>query len=190
MKKLILLSLLIITTANIFAQDKKSLEQRAILNYSYTASEQYEKLLDLTYPKLFTIIPREKMVELLKRMTKGDGFTISIAPVAPNFAFSEIKKIDDAYYSVLTYDLTMKMRFTEPVGDQELASLLPSFKTAMKTDNITFDKKDNSFTIIKKSQSVAVYDKLGNNQWMFVNNTDGPVKEKIFSEKVIKGLGI
>ncbi|MEL1246272.1 hypothetical protein AAEO56_18505 [Flavobacterium sp. DGU11] len=190
MKKLILFSLLLIASLNTFAQDKKSLEQRAVLNYSYTASEQYEKLLDLTYPKLFSVIPKDKMVEVLKRMTKGDGFTISIAPVAPNFAFSEIRKIDEAYYSVLTYDLTMKMRFTEPVGEQELAQLLPSFKTAMKTEDIIFDKKDNSFTIIKKSQSVAVYDKLSNNQWTFVNNTDGPIKGLVFSEKIIKELGI
>lgn len=190
MKKIILLSVLLISSLTIFAQDKKSLEERAILNYSYTASEQYEKLMDFTHPKLFTIIPREKMVEILQRMTKGDGFTITIAPVAPNFKFGEIKKIDDAYYSVLAYDLTMKMKFTEPIDDKELEFMLASFKENLKTDNVTFDKSGNSFTIVKGSQSVAVWDKDTNGKWMFVNNSDGPIKTRLFSEKVIKELGI
>ncbi|MGQ3089015.1 hypothetical protein, partial [Flavobacterium sp.] len=159
MKKLILLSVLLISSITIFAQDKKSLEERANQMYGYTASEQYEKLLDFTYPKLFTIVPRDKMVEILQRMTKGEGFTIAIAPTPPNFKFGEIKKIDGGHYSVLTHDLNMKMRFDEPVADDELEFLLASLKTNLKTDNVTFDKKDNSFTIIKRSQAVAVWDK-------------------------------
>ena len=146
--------------------------------------------MDFTHPKLFTIVPRDKMVEILQRMTKGDGFVITIAPVAPRFNFGEIKKIDNASYSVITYDLTMKMRFTEPVADDELEFLLASFKTNLKTDNVTFDRKDNSFNIIKKSQTVAVWDKDTNGKWMFVNNSDGPIKSRLFSEKVIKELGI
>ncbi|MCW4470512.1 hypothetical protein OGH69_16190 [Flavobacterium sp. MFBS3-15] len=190
MKKSFLFSVLLITSLNTFAQDKKSLEERTVLNYSYTASEQYEKLMDFTHPKIFTLVPREKMVEIMQRMTKGDGFVITIAPVAPRFNFGEIKKIDDASYSVITYDLAMKMRFTEPVADSELDFLLASFKTNLKTDDVTFDKRDNSFNIIKKSQSVAVWDKDSNGKWMFVNNSDGPIKTKLFSEKVIKELGI
>ena len=190
MRKSILLSVLLITSLNTFAQDKKSLEERTVLNYSYTASGQYEKLMDFTHPKIFTLVPREKMVEIMQRMTKGDGFVITIAPVAPRFNFGEIKKIDDASYSVITYDLAMKMRFTEPVADSELDFLLASFKTNLKTDDVTFDKRDNSFNIVKKSQSVAVWDKDSNGKWMFVNNSDGPIKTKLFSEKVIKELGI
>lgn len=190
MKKLILLSILFLASSGIFAQDKKSLEERTVLNYSYTAAEQYEKLMDFTHPKLFTIVPRDKMVEILQRMTKGDGFVITIAPVAPRFNFGEIKKVDNASYSVITYDLAMKMRFTEPVADDELEFLLASFKTNLKTDNVTFDRNDNSFNIIKKSQTVAVWDKDTNGKWMFVNNSDGPIKSRLFSEKVIKELGI
>ncbi|WP_294824542.1 hypothetical protein [uncultured Flavobacterium sp.] len=190
MKKLILLSVLLMSSIATFAQDKKSLEDRANQMYGYTASEQYEKLLDYTYPKLFTIVPREKMVEILQRMTKGEGFTISIAPTPPNFTFGEIKKIDGGHYSVVTHDLNMKMRFDEPVADQELEMLLSSFKANLKTDNVTFDRKDNSFNIIKKSQAVAVWDKDTQGKWMFVNNSDGPIRTKLFSEKVIKELGI
>lgn len=190
MKKLILLSVLLISSLSLFAQDKKSLEERAKLMYDYTASEQYQKLLDLTYPKLFSIVPKDKMVEILQRMTKGDGFTISIMPTPPNFKFSEIRTINGAHYSVITHDMNMKMKFTEPVADSELNMLLTSFKTNLKTDNVAFDKKDNSFTIIKKSQAVAIWDKDTNGKWMFVNNSDGPIKTRIFSEKVIKALGI
>lgn len=182
--------LFLFVSVSLFAQDKKSLEERANKMYEYTASQQYEKLLDYTYPKLFTLIPKEKMVEALRGMTKGEGFTITIAPPPANFKFGEIKKIDDAHYCVLTHNLSMKMTFTEPVGDEELKLLLPSFKEAMKTDNVTFDKKDNSFTIIKASQAIAVFDKLSNNQWTFVNNTEGPIKGMLFSERVIKELGL
>ncbi len=190
MKKLILLSVLLITSVSLFAQDKKSLEERANQMYAYTASEQYEKLLDLTYPKLFTIIPKEKMVEILQRMTKGEGFTITIAPTPPNFKFGDIKKIEDGYYSVIGHDLSMKMKFDEPVTDEELELLLPTFKENLKTDNVTFDKTDNSFSILKKSQAVAILDKSTNGKWTFVNNSDGPIKTRLFSEKVIKELGI
>lgn len=190
MKKIIFLSVLLIASLTLFAQDKKSLADRANQMYGFTASEQYEKLLDYTYPKLFTLVPREKMVEILQRMTKGEGFTINIVPTPPNFVFGEIRKIDNAHYSVITHDLNMKMRFDEPIADEELDFMLASFKQNLKTENVTFDKKDNSFNIIKKAQAVAIWDKETDGKWMFINNIEGPIKSKLLSEKVIKELGI
>jgi hypothetical protein len=189
-KKLYILAFLLTASLSLMAQDKKSLEERVGKMYEYTATKQYEKLTDLTYPKLFTIIPREKMVEALGAMSKGDGFTINIMNTPPNFKFGEIRKIEDGRYCVIAYDLNMKMIFVEPIAADEVDMLLATFKEALKTNDVTFDIKDNSINIKKKAQAVGVSDKLSNNQWTFINNSDGPIKGKVFSEKVVKELGI
>jgi len=188
--KSIITAILLFVSLAMAAQDKKSLEARANLLHDYTVTEQYEKLLDITYPKLFDLLPREKMVEVLKRMAKGDGFSIKIANTPPNFKFGEIKKIDGGSYSVVTYDLIMKMTFEQKMTAEEADMMVKSFKSNLKTDEVLFDAQGNVFTIKKRSQAVAVADKLTHNLWMFINNSDGPIKEKLLSDKVIKELNI
>ena len=170
------------------APDKASLEQNAQKMMDFTMSKNYSALMDLTYPKIFDIVPREQMIEILTNMMNGDGFSITLLPAAPNFTFGDIKNIDGAYYSVLGHDLAMKMAFTIPMEDPEM--MVGIFKSQLQTDDVTYDKAQNAFTIKKRAQVIAIADASTNGKWTFVNNDGSKLMNMLFSENVIKQLGL
>ena len=188
MKKIILGALLLCCTL-VSAQDKKSLEERAKKVMEYTISANYNALMDLTYPKLFTIVSREKMLELLPAALKGEGFSVKILNQAPNYKFGEIKKIDDGYYSLIHHDTYMVMTFDEPLAKEDADMMLASLKESMK-GTITYDAAKNVFNIKNPSELIAVADKSTNNQWTYISNQGGPLIGMLFSEKVQNELGI
>jgi spore cortex formation protein SpoVR/YcgB (stage V sporulation) len=48
------------------AQDMKALQTDALRMYKNTTAGKYEALLADTYPKIFELVPKEKMLEVLK----------------------------------------------------------------------------------------------------------------------------
>lgn len=189
MKKL-LLSILLLSCILVSAQDKKSLQERANKAVEHTVKGEYEKLMDYTYPKIFDLVPRDVLAKMFRDMLKADGFTISIVNTAPNFTYGEIKKIDNAYYSVIEHDLHMNLVFDDPIEDADIDDTVNAFKTAMKSNDISYDKLTRTLKIKKRAQMIAVADALTKNQWMYINNDGGPLLAKLIPEKAIKQLGL
>ncbi len=189
MKNIFLLLLAVLPLAA-NAQDKASLEKNANLMMEYTVKENYKSLMDLTYPTLFELFPKEQMIEMLPAMLKGEGYEISLLDTPPNFVYGDIKKIDGGSYVLVKHDVKMKMAFTEPMGDDELQNMMPMFKQSMGTEDITFNKAENAFYIKKRAQMIGAADKLTGNKWTFLNNDNPELLKKLLTENIIKGLGL
>lgn len=189
MKKIISLLLL---TVSFFAtaQDKMLLEERAKKTMLHTVNGEYDKLLDYTYPKVFTIVPREQLAAMFKEALKGEGFTAQVVKSPPNFKFGEIKKIDNSYYSMIEHDLSMNMVFDEPIPDDELELTLSTFKAGMETNDITYDKPTKTLKIKKRSKMLAIADESTKNEWTYINNDGGPLMGMLIPEKHLTALGL
>lgn len=172
------------------AQDRQSLQDAAMQMYNNTVAGNYEAVANGTYPKVFEIIPKEKMMESLKGMLNGDGYAIMLLKGNPNFEFGTIKKINDGNYSLVKHDLLMKMTFNDPVSAEESKTMIENFKKAMQTENVTFEAMSNSFTINKRVDIIFISDKLTGNKWKFMNRAGHGLMTKIFDEKVVKEFGL
>jgi hypothetical protein len=190
MKKSVALIALIISCFTAIAQDKSTLEKNALTMYNNTVNGNYEALIAETYPKIFEVVPKDKMLESLKGMLNGDGYIMDIVDTPPNFEYGPIKKIGDGYYCIINHDLLMKMTFKEYIGTEESKAMIDNFKKAMKTDDVVFNPKYNSFTMKKRADVIAISDALTNNQWMFLNRTGSALMAKIFTEDVRKEMGL
>lgn len=188
--KNIMFAILLITGLSAIAQDQKTLEQRAQQMINFTSESQHDQLLDYTYPKVFEIVPRDVLKGALSGMMKGDGFTIVLLQTPGNFKFTPIKKIEGGSYSVIDYDLAMKMIFDEPIPNAEVTETIKAFRDAMQSEDVTYNPATNTMTIKKRSQMVGVADASTKNIWTFVNNDGGPLLKKILSDTVRKELGI
>ena len=188
MKNLIT-SLLLLSCLMIFAQDKKSLEEKAAKMIEATNRSDYDALLDHTYPKVFEIAPRDAMKSAMETMFTTEEFTIKIIDTAPNFKFGDIRRIDEGYYSIIDFDMALEMTYTKPVGDKK-DSMLERFKTSMGTSDITFDAARNTFKIKKRSQLIGINDAASKNVWTFLSNDNRGLLYKMLGEKVIKELGL
>lgn len=189
MKKLLVaLALLIGYTLN--AQDMKALQTDATRMYKNTTAGKYEALLADTYPKIFEIVPKEKMLQVLKNTLQGDGFVMDILDAEPNFKFGEVKTVDAGYYTLVDHDLLIKMTFIEPLSGLEAKNMLKNLKTSMKTEDITYNPKFNSFTIKKRADVIAISNKVTGGKWKFLNRSSPAMMEKVLGTDVIKALNL
>lgn len=172
------------------SQTQKELEDGAQSLYTNTIQGNYEGLLESTYPKIFDIVPKEQMLEILKSMVNGEGYRMLILDTPPDFKYGPVKKIEGGSYSLISHNLKMKMIFDDKMTKEEGNSMIETFKQAMNADEVTFNEADNSVTILKRADVIAVADTFTNNKWKYLNRSGRPLLAKMFSEKVLKELGV
>lgn len=189
MKKNITFLILFISFYN-YAQNIDALKVNANKVYDCTTKQDFNCILDLSYPKLFSIAPRETMLKVLESSFGGNpDFKIKMIIVDPNFQFGEIKKIENKTFCVIKHNNAMTMTFTEKIETPDMYISL--FKESMKTDDITFDEKTNSINIKLISTVVAVADSTTNNEWRFLNDDkSGKLFSLIFNDNIKKELGL
>ena len=189
-KHFLLIAFMVVSTFTAVAQDKQSLEATALSMYNNTVAGNYEAVASGTYPKIFEVLPKEKMMESLKNMLNGDGYSLMLLKADPKFEYGPVKKVGDGQYCLVKHNLVMKMTFKDPVGDPESKEMIENFKKAMQTNDITFEAKSNSFTIKKRADVVFASDKITKNQWKYMNRAGDKLMEKMFGAEVLKQLGI
>jgi len=189
-KHFLLIAFIVASTFTVVAQDKQSLEAAALQMYNNTVAGNYEAVANSTYPKIFEILPKDKMMESLKNMLNGDGYSLMLLKADPKFEYGPIKKVGEGLYCLVKHDLVMKMSFKDPVGEPESKEMIGNFKKAMQTNDVTFEVRSNSFTIKKRADVVFAADKLTKNQWKYMNRAGAGLMAKIFEPEVIKQLGI
>jgi hypothetical protein len=190
MKLRILSLILFLFTLTAAAQTQKELETTVTEMYANTLKGNFPALLDATYPKLFDIVPKDQMLEILASMMKGEGFTMEILDTPGNFKYGPIKKIAGGTYCMVNHDLKMKMIFEDKLSADDGALMVETFKEGMATDDVTFSEAENAIILKKQADVIAVADALTNNKWTFINKSGGPLMAKIFDPKVVKELGL
>lgn len=183
-----LLLLAVSFVSELYAQDLASLKTEAKKTYEASANLNFDAIFEHTYPKVFDIVPKEQMKEMFDQMMANENFSIKLIPVAPNFKFGEIKKIDNKFFCIVEHDNAMTMKFNKPMENAQ--DLTETFKASMKAEEVTFDKATNTFSIKMRSTMIAVADELTKNKWKFLNNDkNGQLFSMIFNEKIKTELG-
>lgn len=190
MKKIFYAALLICASYTGFSQDAASMKSGAQTLIDKTVAKDYNALLDMTYPKLFTLAPREAVLESLKSTFDGNqGFKIVMLPAAPNFVFGEIKKIGNQSFAIIDHDNALQVVWDEPIPAEEVETYVGLFKTNMKTQDVTYDATKKTMNIKAKAKMVAVADETTKNKWTYLTYSD-QMFTMLFDENVKKQLGL
>lgn len=190
MKKIIACLFLLAFTLTAAAQDKAALQTGLDRVYKNTTGGQYEALLADTYPKIFDVIPKEQMLKSLQGMLNGPGYVLDVLDAPANFEIGEIKHIGSGYYCIVKHDLLMKMTFTEPISEADSKTMIENLKTSMKTKDVTFNPRSNSFTMYTRADIIAISNTVTGGKWKFLNRTGNAIMEKVLDADVRKALGV
>lgn len=190
MKNIVYLAILLCSFS--YAQNKQELEKNTQKMYDASYNMNFEDVLDLTYPKLFDIIPRDKMLEMLNKTFENETYTIRLVFVSPKFSFSEIKKIEDKTLDVITYTNAMRIKFEQKLTQEKADEIVKAYKETGAYTVINFEKDRNSFYIEGKSTLVGIADESTKQTWKFVNydKRRAEMMNKIISENILKELGL
>ncbi|MBL7730658.1 MAG: hypothetical protein JNM88_05730 [Chitinophagaceae bacterium] len=169
------------------AQSDKRLTERLDSVMLFTQKLDIDRLLDFTYPKLFTIAPRNAMKEVMEGSFHTDEFDITLDSVITDVVFPIFTSGDGKYAKVL-HNMLLRMKFKEEMSGERTEELLSTMKENMGTPDIRFEKATNTIVIRKLATIVAVKDELSP-EWTFVNYDEtSPVAEMLFSAEIIEKL--
>ena len=172
------------------AQQDTSLVNRVNKMLKLTQVKDLEKVMDFTYPKLFTIAPREALIELMKNTYETDEYIIELDSVNVVTIFP-IFKINDTSYAKVKHTMLMKMKYKEPydTADKESKDLMVSLmQQKFGEGNVRFDPIANSMNIFMIPDMVGI--KTRSSNWTFANlNEDNPAMlNMLFSKQVLNKL--
>jgi hypothetical protein len=192
MKIKLILLLLLSYCPFAFAQNIDTLKKEAQNMYQATLSMNFDAIIEGTYPRLFELVPKEQMKELLiATFAENEEMKVELISVPANFSFGEIKKIGEQTFCLINHDLKMKLTLVQKVEDDEIELMTTLMKEAMETNDIVFNKENNAFSILKKAAMIAIVDDFTQNEWKFINkDKNNAFVNKLFNEKVIQELGL
>lgn len=191
MKRIFVLLVFALFTQLSYGQKDTSFLGRLNAVLRFTRLKDIDKVMDYTYPKLFTIVPREQLVEAMKGSYETDDFiteldSVNIIKVFPVF------KINDGSYAKVKHSLLMKMKYKEPLDTSDKEGnneMIKSMEEQFGKGNVRFDIAANSLNIFMIADLVAIKDQFSAN-WTFVNlDEDNPAMlDMLFSKEVIAKL--
>jgi len=167
MKKIIVFLLFVFATLLVEGQQDTSLINRLNAVLRFTKLKQLDKVLDYTYPKVFTIIPRDQFSELIKSLYDTDDFTSVLDSVKVDSIFT-IVKINDASYAIVRHSMLMKMKYKEPITKEDADLLVPGMEQQFGEGNVRFVKETNSLHVFIISHMIAIKDNISP-KWTFIN---------------------
>ncbi|MEW5676150.1 hypothetical protein ABGT15_07540 [Flavobacterium enshiense] len=174
------------------AQSLSELQQDTKKVYDANYTMDFNTILDYTYPKVYDIVDKKTMYETLDKTFQNEEFGIRFVYPNPKFTFSDIRKIDNQSFCVVSYHGAIRMKFEEKLDDQTSKRMLDAFQISMRGKKVSFEKDRNSFLIEGNNIMIAVTDTLTQNKWKFLNYDPNQIDflNKIVSETIRKQLGL
>lgn len=152
----------------------------------YMSEGNWEGVIDMMYPKLFTISPKEQIVAQMKQMEemgiKITGENTEVVDISEVMNYQGEQFCEVGYVS----DLTIKIS-----GEalQMISLLEPQFKEVYGANNVTFDKENNQFLVEAHKSMIAVAPENTNDWSYFEFNTNEPkILELLLPEEVRKNF--
>ncbi len=168
-----------------------SMEQRLSEFMKATENMELEKSLDYTYPKLFTIAPREQVLQAMRDGFDNEEVKVKLDSVKVEKVFPFFEEGNGSYAKIL-YSMVMTMTFAtdsahanSPEKNEQMRSVMAA---QYGEENVSMDPATGILRIRQASPMVAAKDEHSND-WTFVNLKEGdPLMNKLFSKEILDKL--
>lgn len=147
--------------------DEKAISQQVNRFFKATQEKNWDAVLDLTYPRLFELAPREQIRKLFTEM-ESEGMTFSFHDLEIE-QISPVTVIGEEQFARIDYGSLMKIHLQgEEFEDASTIDLLQgSFEQSFGTGNVQYVPEENTFRVNSTKTMLAVARKT-NNDWKFI----------------------
>jgi len=160
------------TQSTSFGDHRQEIQGTLDVYFQANLDKDYEKILDMIYPRLFEIVSKEEMMGLFKQM-EAEGIDYSIK-AAETSSISDKVVNDGQQFVLVKYILDIGIRFTgEEYSTPEVQKiLLETFKTQYGKDRVKLDTESNTFWIKADNVMFAIAPE-GSKDWKFMEKKPG-----------------
>jgi len=129
-----------------------------------TIDNDINSLVSFVYPKVFTIISKEKMITMLTKTFKSGK-----VPKVENIKHTKIEKIkkyDKGIYSIINSSMTTIIKSPRPENSEVESYLLKTLQAKLASKGtVTLDKERHLFNIQHSNKTIAINE---TGEWKFV----------------------
>ena len=97
------------------------------------------------------------------------------------FQYSEIKKIDNTFYTVITFRNPVRYFFEKKLTAEQAVEKKKQLQEINQTQDVTFEPARNSFNVKKTTTYIAISDENTSGKWKLLNLDDK--EQRDFFEK-------
>lgn len=153
------------------AQTDATLLKRLDEILHYTQVMDMEKVMDYTWPKLFTIATREQLMEVVLSSFDNETFSTTLDSLKVDTVFPSFSVLDESF-SKIRHSMTMRMKFKEPVDSaadiNEREMMAGIMEGQFGKGNVRYDHKTDALVVVMHPDLVAIRNKA-EGIWYFVN---------------------
>lgn len=186
--KFLTLALLLVASLSSFAQDKQQLKIYTQRMIDVASSGDDLSLIDLMYPKIFSIVTKEEVLSGFEKKRNGKDYTMTLGRIEPSIDYGMISKTDGGQFCIVTYDTYIKLMPKEPIPAKKLEAETKRYKELLKVEDISYNEANNVFEAYKRVQAVAITDETTNNMWKFVLLDGSPYTNQVLHEDIRTAL--
>lgn len=158
---------------------------------TYTHAGDYNKVLDQTYPKLFEMVPKEQMLEILRSSLKNEDFEIGFNKIDPDIRVFDVKEINGGKYAEVKYINSLSLKFfNEEMVDP--AGMKGVLEASFPGSKVSWNDNHKSFNIVFDARMMAISNQLTGGTWKFLNSSKNDVElvKLLLDEEVINTFGL
>jgi len=150
--------------------------------------KKWDQAFDLMYPKLFTKVPKQDLVDLMTSMDQ-DGLSLKMSNIKVTSSTAPFEEGNETFVRLeYTADLAVQVAdgglYNAP---KSIQAMTEQFQTAYGKTNVKWDAVSKKYNILAHKSMMAI--KI-NNQWYLaeINNDQKELMEYLFSDSVMDAL--
>lgn len=156
---------------------------------TYSNQQDWDKAFDLLYPKLFTKVPKQDLLDIMKS-TEADGMNLQMANTRITSTSVPVTEGDETfvrvqYVSDLTVTIQQGGKYDYPKSIQAMDE---QFKIIYGTNNVKWDDAAKQYKIVANKSMMAIQAKQGDWKLVEVNMDQPELMESLFPASVMETL--
>ena len=188
MKTLLAALLAIGGIVSVAAQTDVQLKRRLENFIGFNKQLNFDSVIAYTYPKIFTLVTREELLESLKNSFENEALNIALDDIRTDTVFPVFME-QGGKYAKISYSMKMIMRLKSKGGDtsgqkEQTEAVISGLQTQFGHDKVHTDSSGN-IILQMKAQMLAAKDKYAKD-WCFVNLREGDANiAQLFSKEIL-----
>lgn len=168
MKNITALFISFLLFTNVNAQDQDAIKAEANKYYDILKNMDLVKTLNMTYPRIFEIVPRDKMEESFAKIFDDSTIRMQFSNFSIGNISNSIQK-DGIKYALVKYAYTLSLTFNEEMDKDFEKPMLNTYKEMYGKKNVIYNRDTQTFVITVNTSMFAIKDpQFGG--WKFLEN--------------------
>ncbi|RFZ90406.1 hypothetical protein D0C36_21680 [Mucilaginibacter conchicola] len=166
----------------VVAQDTQAIQKDFQTIIGYTKKMEIDKVLDMTYPPMFKVMPKEQMSAMAKSAMTSMGIKTVYEEVPINLKLSAEKKLNAATICLGKYNQSMIMESTNP-------TMLDMMAKAKVKDATIERLAKNKIRMKGTNYLLAIKDANTGGGWKYLryDDAESQINNKILSKEIQTG---